>query len=423
MTNTQANPDDSMLRIVPLDAIRGIAVMGILVMNILTFAMPFPAYINPLAYGGSTGADFVAWLVAFIFVDGKMRGLFSLLFGASMWLVIDRANAKGESGAATHYWRMLFLLMFGAIHYYFIWAGDILFLYALCGMVAYVLIDRSARSLIKIAIIMFAVQFLVWALIAGSIYMLDAMGSAPNAAADLVEQRTAMIQGLMGPESPDIVKEMAAYGPNGSYASAFANRTTEGYAWAPVMMFVQFGLETIALMLVGAALLKNGLLSGDWDADRANRLARNYGAPALLALAGMAWATVASGFATVPTFLISFVWTMPFDWMLTIAYAALLVNWIKPRVAGALVQRLAATGKAAFTNYLGTSIVMTLLFYGYGVGLYGSMGRAQVYLVVAAACAIMLAWSKPWLDTHAYGPIEWLWRSLSRRQMQPWGKA
>src|SRR4028118_575312 len=103
-------------RIATLDIVRGIAVMGILAMNIVAFAMPFQAYMNPLAYGLETSADFVSWVVSFIFIDGKMRGLFSFLFGASMLLVIESAQAGGQSAASIHYRRMFWLLVFGPIH-------------------------------------------------------------------------------------------------------------------------------------------------------------------------------------------------------------------------------------------------------------------------------------------------------------------
>jgi uncharacterized protein len=102
---------------------------------------------------------------------------------------------------------------------------------------------------------------------------------------------------------------------------------------------------------------------------------------------------------------------------MVVATASLIV--LATRSGGALVDRIAAAGRAAFTNYLGTSLVMTTLFYGYGAGLFGSLGRAQLWLVVLAMWALMLLWSKPWLDRFQYGPMEWLWRSLARGSMQP----
>ncbi|HWH23216.1 MAG TPA: DUF418 domain-containing protein, partial [Allosphingosinicella sp.] len=124
-------------RIASLDIIRGVAVMGILAMNIVAFAMPFAAYLNPRAFGMEGTADYLSWLFSFIFIDGKMRGLFSFLFGASMLLGIERAGAKGEDPRKVHFRRMIWLLVFGLIHLYLIWFGDILTGYALVGMIAW----------------------------------------------------------------------------------------------------------------------------------------------------------------------------------------------------------------------------------------------------------------------------------------------
>jgi uncharacterized protein len=105
---------------------------------------------------------------------------------------------------------------------------------------------------------------------------------------------------------------------------------------------------------------------------------------------------------------------------MVVAYAALIIDLT--RNGGWLVDRIAAAGRAAFTNYLGTSVLMTGLFYGWGLGLYGSIGRIELWLVVIAMWVVMLAWSKPWLDRFRYGPFEWLWRSLARWQFQPMRK-
>jgi uncharacterized protein len=108
--------------------------------------------------------------------------------------------------------------------------------------------------------------------------------------------------------------------------------------------------------------------------------------------------------------------TVPFRPAMVIATAALII--LATRGGGALVDRIAAAGRVAFTNYLGTSLIMTTLFYGYGLGLFGALGRAQLWLVVLAMWGLMLLWSKPWLDRFRYGPLEWLWRSLARGEMQ-----
>ena len=129
-----------------LDAIRGVAVMGILAMNIVAFALPFAAYANPAAGGPPSSADLAAWAFNFLFVDSKMRGLFSMLFGASTLLVIERAEGSGRSAARTHYARMAWLALFGLAHFYLIWFGDILFLYSACGLLLFWFRALSIRA-------------------------------------------------------------------------------------------------------------------------------------------------------------------------------------------------------------------------------------------------------------------------------------
>src|SRR5689334_20225166 len=134
-------------RIATLDAIRGVAVLGILLMNIVDIAMPGYAYYDPYYYGGAEGVNFATWAINYVLFDGKMRGLFTMMFGASTVLIAERALKSGESPARVHYARMFWLLVFGMIHVWFIWYGDILVLYAVAGMIAFVAWRWSVRTL------------------------------------------------------------------------------------------------------------------------------------------------------------------------------------------------------------------------------------------------------------------------------------
>jgi uncharacterized protein len=176
------------------------------------------------------------------------------------------------------------------------------------------------------------------------------------------------------------------------------------------------GPETLAYMLWGMAALKSGFLTGAWDDRSYARVALIGFGIGIPAYAAIGWAYASSGFAVPLTFAYVMAATVPFRPLMILATAALVI--LLTRRGGALVGRIAAAGRAAFTNYLGTSIVMTSLFYGYGFGLFGTLGRAELWLVVVAMWALMLLWSKPWLDRFAYGPFEWLWRSLARGRIQ-----
>ena len=399
-------------RYISLDAMRGFAVMGILAMNIISFAMPEWAYITPAAYGGDSLADQIAWFFAFIFIDGKMRGLFSLLFGASMMLVIDRAVAKGESAAQVHYRRMAWLAVFGLAHYFFIWFGDILFLYAIIGMIAFRFRNWSPERLVKIACIIFAVGLALWGIQFGALQIFQYFATRPDASADMARQ----FRELM--DSADlafnIAPDLALH--RGSYVALTMDRLDE---WStPFILVVQSIGETLPLMMIGMAMQKSGFMTGNWDAiDYRRWVMRTLPVGLLLTLVLGVW-IVAVDFDRITALAVFFFWGAIPRIMLTVGYAAVLILIIRRYQNHPMLARVAVTGRAAFSNYLGTSIVMTTIFYGYGFGLFGHVGRTGLWVFVLGAWAVMLLWSKPWLMKFHYGPLEWLWRSLARGKVQ-----
>jgi uncharacterized protein len=401
-------------RIATLDIIRGVAVMGIFGVNVIAFAMPMQAYFNPSAYGFSSPADLALWFATFVLIDGKMRGLFSLLFGASMLLVIERAEAAGRSPAEIHYSRMFWLLVLGCIHYYLIWFGDILTLYALTGMIAYFFRRKPVRSLV-----LWALGFLVFDLAflasgAWQFFAAEAAAHAPGASAEAVTRWHSMSGEFAPPDSATLSHELALY--LGPWTGIVRDQLTEGLL-GPLFQ-LGFGLfETLGYMLLGMAGLKSGFLTGAWDDARYRRIALWTIGVSIPAYAAFAWIEWRSGFDVAVFFLIFFVATSPFRLAMMLGYAALII--LLSRRGGWLVQRIAAAGRAAFTNYLGASLVATTIFYGYGLGLYGQLSRLEAWLFAPALWAVMLLWSKPWLDRFNYGPFEWLWRSLARRSLQP----
>jgi len=400
-------------RIVTLDIVRGVAVMGILAMNIVAFAMPFQAYMNPLAFGNEGPADIASWAFNFVFVDGKMRGLFSFLFGASMLLVIERAEAAGRSPAAIHYSRMAWLLLFGLVHFYFIWHGDILAGYAQIGLIAFFFRRKSTGTLIRWGIGLLVVQLLAFGGLAAGAFYLQTQAAMPGAPADVVREWQGLQAELGVPAGAALAQKLALF--TGPYAGIVAHQLDD--ALEPFVSTLMFGWETLAYFLFGMAALKNGFLRGEWDDARYRRTALigfGIGIPVYALLGFIAY----RGGFDIPILLATVMaGTVPFRPLMVVATAALVI--LLTRRGGALVARIAAAGRAAFTNYLGTSIVMTAWFYGWGFGMYGSFSRVELWVTVFAMWALMLLWSKPWLDRFQYGPFEWLWRSLSRFEPQP----
>lgn len=401
-----------------LDALRGFAVMGILLMNIIGFSMPMAAYVNPAAWGGADGTDFWAWAIAFVVVDGKMRGLFSLLFGASMLLVVERAEDKGEDPTSVHLRRMGWLFLFGLLHFCFIWAGDILALYALCGAFALSLRALSVRGLFWMGSAFMLLNMLLWAMTLLSVHDARFAAQAIGATAEAQADFNAILAELGASGGDGVRQDIALH--LGSYGGLIGYRLSDVLGGLVGQLFA-YGPETIGLMAWGMALYKSGALTGEWGQARYLKgaaLAYVVGVPLSLLLV---WAAASSGFDPLVMTDIFYVGSLPPRMAMMLGHTMLLL-WLIGRLREGLLDRIAATGRAAFSNYIATSIVMTTIFYGYGLGLYGSLPRAVVYLFVPPVWLLMLLWSKPWLRRFQYGPLEWLWRSLARGERQPFSR-
>jgi uncharacterized protein len=394
-------------RIDTLDFIRGLAVMGILAANIVAFGQPFEAYVYPAAFKTDPGdPGGWMWIAQFILIDGKMRGLFTVLFGAGMYLFMEKAWARGTT-RKLQAWRLAILMAFGMIHFFFIWPGDILFYYALFGFVALACLRWRVKTQLWVGIAGYMVGVLVNAGLTMPWLIVDTPFG--ESSPELLEQRKTMIAGI---------DEAAAHGdvPNaavasGDYGTLVMHRLTEQWN-EPLLNAMLFGFETLPLMLIGAALYRMGFFSGAFGRAKLLR----WGWIGLIAggLVHLAIGLVvqAGGFSYYGTLAGFVAWSpLPRLWMV-LGMAALLVAYA-PSATGWLGERVRAAGRAAFTNYLGTSIVMMFVFHGWALGLFGQLNRPQLYIVVALAWVLMLAWSKPWLDRFRYGPLEWLWRSLT----------
>lgn len=400
-------------RIEALDIVRGVAVMGILAMNIVGFGMPSPAYMNPAAFGVEGSADLVSWAFSFLFIDGKMRGLFSLLFGASMLLVIQRAEARGNHAGSVHFRRMAWLLVLGLIHFYLIWHGDILTSYALVGMAAFLFRGMPPGRLLGWAVALLVLQFLMSALTTAGLFAVAAELAGPNPSAATIQQWQAITAGF-GTTPGEVEAELATF--RSGYGTILDHRLTDLGSW-PLLMLILYGPETLGYFLLGMWAFKTGFLTGDWTDYAYARTAALCLSVSVPAYAVMAYLLIEDGFTPQMIHALFFTATIPFRPLMVLAIAAVVI--LASRRGGALVDRIAAAGRAAFTNYLGTSLIMTTFFYGYGAAAFGTFSRAELWLVVIPMWGLMLLWSKPWLDRYRYGPFEWLWRTLARWEIQP----
>lgn len=400
-------------RIGSLDFIRGLAVMGILAANIVAFGQPMTAYMYPEAFTvpHSEAEDWM-WVAQFVLIDSKMRGLFSLLFGAGMYLFLEKAWARGQ-GAWLQAQRLFWLGLFGLLHFFFIWRGDILFLYACAGLAGLLFVGLSRRKQLVIGLL----GYLGGALLYGGF-----VGLLPAVADGTLGEQAAyaeMAQELEAEKQADLADgeletELIS---SGNYSGWVSHNFWEHGGDLPFFIFL-FWFETLPLMLIGMAAYRYGLFDGRVDPGRQRRW--GWG----LLLVGTAltiplalWAKD-GGLTYYGTLAAMVGYSMLPRGLVILGLAALLALWGQS-AGGWLAERIAAAGRAAFTNYLGTSVVMLLVFHGWAGGLFGQLGRSELYLVMLFAWALMLLWSKPWLERYRFGPLEWLWRCLTYRKLFP----
>ena len=392
-------------RIVAIDILRGFALLGILIMNIQGFAMPAAAYFNPTAYGDMTAANRWVWILSHIFADQKFMTIFSLLFGAGIVLMSGKLDEREQRAWRVHYRRTFWLLIFGLAHAYLLWSGDILVAYALCGFWVYWL--RKLRP---------GWQMALGALIISipSALLLGTSLSMPFIPPETVHE----LQADWKPAAATIAAEVAAY--RGNWLAQMDARASASVDFQTVGLLFWALWRAGGLMLMGMALYRWGVLTG-------TRTRGFYIGMAVLGF-GIGLPFVSSG--VIQNFAHN--WTMEFSqfgigaqanyWgslFVSAGYIGLLMLFARSTALPRLRNALAAVGRTALTNYLLQTILATAIFYGHGLGLFGSVERVGQIGIVTAIWAVQLSVSPLWLRHYRFGPFEWLWRSLSYWRFQP----
>jgi uncharacterized protein len=414
-------------RISSMDVLRGSALLGIALMNIVFSGLPLAADWNPKVSGGATGLNLAVFFIQYIFCDGKMRGIFSIMFGAGSWYFIQRAVSRGAGveAAATYYRRTLWLMLFGIIHAYLIWHGDILYPYALLGPLLFPLQGLRPKSLYIIAAV--AVSFMTGISVQHGFetrktHTLAMEAEKATAAHQTLteEQKNAQHEWedqrkYMSPTAEDLKKEVEQY--SGSYFNLVGKRAAIVTRWNSTP-FYMFGWDMLTMMLVGIGFAKSGVLT----AEKSYRfytwmLVVGYGIGLPIATAS-AWISYKQNFEPLQT-IFTFSTYQAARVAVTLGHTALLLIICKAGFVPWLTRRLAAVGQMAFSNYIAHSLIYGFVFYGYGLGLFNKLQRYQLYYVVAGMWAFSLIVSPLWLKRFNYGPLEWCWRSLTYWKRQP----
>ena len=413
-------------RLRTLDVLRGAALLGILLMNILLFGMPLEAYADLNLWGGRDGANLWAFVVQWIFFEGKMRAMFSMMFGVGIALFIERAVAREDSARAVDLFarRMLWLIVFGAIHAWLIWYGDILYAYAVCGLFLFPARHLSPRVLFATVAV---VLIVVTAMIAADAFkkrsdrnvVLEARAAETRGQALTAAQKEAITEWDEARKefTPAALQEEVNNYRSG-YLGALKERAKVVAQWHFIPVYFPLLADFWGLMLLGIGLYKIGVLQGERPLGFYVRMAIAGYAIGIIVNAVSTYVIVASNFDLVTSAFANIPHQIGRVAM-ALAHLALLIIVVKQQWVPWLTRRLAAAGQMALSNYIGTSIICSLIFYSPGLRLMGQLERYQLYYVVAGVWLLILAWSPWWLSRFRFGPLEWAWRSLTYWKRQP----
>jgi uncharacterized protein len=396
-------PVQEQSRIKSLDVMRGFALLGILAVNAAFFAAPWQTSQNPLLPPLNVDdATLWSWFVMHVFFEFKCITLFSILFGASIYLVGGERSDKDRGRVLRR--RLFWLLIFGLIHALLIWFGDILVTYALTGFLVLFARSWKAPTLLIVGTVIYVLTILPTAL-----GILFASSMPPDVAEQMLASQMEMKPFVFAPSDADLAAMTEAF--RGDIISV---TSMNARLWSTFFVFAVVGLivRTAAVMMIGMGLYKLGFLSGRspvW----VYVLFLLLGIAALSVIAYEAMQSWAEGYTFTRYISGGTLANTALSIFGSLGYAALFVLLLKAGLRF-LTEPLAAVGRMAFTNYIMQSLIMTTIFWGgRGFGLYGEVDRPTLWAIVLGVWALQLIWSPLWLSRFEMGPLEWIWRRLS----------
>jgi len=431
-----AAPVSQRERITILDSLRGIAILGILLMNITGFALPAPAYRNDLAVMNEIGTlNQKIWFIIEWVFEGSQRALFSILFGAGIILFLDRQEKRSVGLWPADYFfrRQLWLLVFGLIHaYLLLWFWEILFQYACCGMILFTFRKLSPKALIIAA----GISLFLMTLRENAdlyrekavIHQGEIVAKSDTTRNKLSLEQKNQFQAMMALKEKSSLesrkKEMenSLQKVRGDFATFYKYQSERSFYMETAGQFT-FIWDFFLFMFLGMAFYKNGVLTG-------NAPVKIYW---LMCLIGLGIGLLLSWYRLQPLINHDFnhfnytkdVWFEFYEIsraFRSIGIFGLIMLLYKSNWFRWLFELMRPVGQMAFTNYLMQSILCGLFFYGIGFGYFGKLERYQLYFVVAAVWVIEIIWSHIWLRYFLFGPFEWCWRTLTYLKKQPFKK-
>jgi len=402
--HTIATPTTPSERNNAIDVLRGFGVLGILIMNIQYFSMVQGAYFNPTVYGDLTGINRWVWVLSHIFVDQKFMTIFSILFGAGVIMIVSRIEADGCSALKIYYRRVILLILIGLAHAYLLWSGDILVGYGLCGLVVYLLRNSRPSRLLIFGLLTISVSTAIYLFFGWSMKFWP-----PEA-----------INGMMQfwkPTSEMIQIEIATN--QAGWIGQLGNRISSAIFMQTFVFAIWAGWRSGGLMLIGMALYKLGILTG----ERSNKFYTYMVVFGLIVGLPVVIYGIMRNFQADWSIYYSFFYGIQFNYwgslFIGMAFIGIIMLICKTFRFKNIIKPLSAVGRMALTNYILQTLICTTIFNGHGFGLFGEVSRYSQILLVFGIWIIQLIVSPIWLRYFRFGPLEWFWRSLTYGRLQP----
>lgn len=388
-------------RVDTIDILRGLALFGILAANMRGFAGPALAYFMPHLYWTAL-PDRIAQAFIDAFVQGKFIALFAFLFGVGFAVQLERSMSREGRFGSTYVRRLLVLILFGLVHGLLIWWGDILLMYGVIGFLLLFFRKRRDKTLIVWAVIAYSVPFLL----TGTVFLLSQLGVP--------------LPPFPTPTAAEIAKLTTTFssGPWVEIQQQRMTDVTRNWRLLPVLL-PQF----LGLFLAGMLAWRRRLFQPAPESLPKYRRVMWWGfaigVTGNVAAVAMKWALDLPPMPVKPPAALMTFLHLIGSPALSLAYLCLVIVLCHDPVWRARLQRFAAVGRTALSNYLMQSIVGTLIFYSYGLGLFGKVGPAILLIFTVVIYALLVLASQWWLDRFRFGPVEWLWRSLTYRRRFP----
>ncbi len=402
------SPTAPQSRYASIDILRGIALLGMLVMTIQSFAMPMAAYINPNVYENLSGNDLYVWIASHVFANGKFQAIFAMLFGASIVMISQKAMREHLRSTDLQNKRFIYLGIIGLFHAYFLWYGDILFTFAICGLLMFIFRRKKSVTQIRAGIIFLIIGSAISIIIGYSIPLWEQGEYEVNK------------EEVWTPSSAEISKEIDY--STGAWERHIIYRAQQAFSVQTSKFVYQDLWKYSGMMLIGMALYRRKVFKAKQSSKTYMKMI-GYGIGIGLPL------------VTVGTML-----NFNYDWdfrmsyffiallnywgsiLMAIGYIGIIMLICKSGTRGFIPKRLSEVGRMSLSNYIFMSIICSFIFYGQGFALFGDVDRSLQAVFVLGIWAVIITFSAVWLNFFRFGPLEWLWRTLTYGKLQPLAK-